>query len=330
MSWNPAVDLTDPEAIARDAIESVIVPRARDIGGFEVRRALPAPRRQMVGPFIFFDQMGPAELVTGQGIDVRPHPHIGLGTVTYLYKGTFHHQDSIGSDQLIKPGEVNWMVAGKGVSHSERSPSAEREGPQSLYGIQTWIALPEDHEERAPMFEHFGQPDLPMFEAEGITARLILGSAFGRTAPVTLFSEAFYLDVTLRPGRAFPLPDDHEDRGIHVTHGEITVAGEVFRAGQMMVFRPGDRISVRAGAEGARFMALGGATLNGPRYIWWNFVASSEEKIEAAKIAWRMADWGKGVFDLPPQDRAEFIPAPDDGPGNLTPMRAGTRVPGRG
>ncbi len=327
MSWNPTIDLTDPDAIARDAIETVIVPRARDIGGFEVRRALPAPRRQMVGPFIFFDHIGPAELLTDQSIDIRPHPHIGLGTVTYLYEGQFHHRDSIGSDQVIRPGEVNWMVAGRGVSHSERNPATGE--ARGLHGIQTWIALPEKDEDRAPLFEHFTAPEMPLFEAEGITARLVLGSAYGKQAPVTLFSEAFYLDVQLAPGAAFPLPDDHEDRGLHVSKGTITVAGDSFEAGQMMIFRPGDKISVKAGPEGARLLVLGGATLNGPRYIWWNFVASSPDRIEAARVDWHTADWGRGLFDLPPNDQAEFIPAPTDDTGRMTPMYARPRVPGQ-
>ncbi|PJE27504.1 hypothetical protein SAMN06297129_0561 [Pseudooceanicola antarcticus] len=323
MSWNPDQLLTDPDLVAASSIETLLVPRARDIGGFEVRRALPAPKRQMVGPFIFFDQMGPAELLTGERIDVRPHPHIGLGTVTYLYEGAFHHRDSIGSDQVIRPGDVNWMVAGRGVSHSERSPSAEAGGP--LHGIQTWIALPAGNEDTTPAFQHFPKDGLPVLEAHGITARLILGTAFGETAPAAIFSETFYLDVSLAPGAAFPLPDNHEDRGLHVTHGSLEVAGETYEAGRMMVFRPGDRISVRAGEQGARFLALGGATLPEPRYIWWNFVSSSPEKIEAAKLDWRRGDWGKGLFELPTGDAAEHIPAPEDGTGRMTPMRAGPR-----
>ncbi|MFV0409441.1 MAG: pirin family protein [Paracoccus sp. (in: a-proteobacteria)] len=311
MSWNPALSPGNPDEIGLDAVETVIIPRARDLGGFEVRRALPAPRRQMVGPFIFFDQAGPAEFLTGQGIDVRPHPHIGLGTVTYLYRGDFHHRDSIGSDQIIRPGELNWMVAGKGVTHSERTSAAGRSGPHSLYGIQTWIALPEDREDIAPTFEHHGRETLPEIEAGGVKARLILGSAYGETAPATLYSETFYLDVVLAAGARFPLPDDHEDRGLYITEGSVTIAGELFEAGRMMVFRPGDAITVAAGPMGARLMALGGATLNGPRYVWWNFVASSREKIAAAREEWRAADWGQGQFDLPLDDRDEYIPLPD-------------------
>ena len=311
MSWNPALTPGCPDDIGVDAIETLIIPRARDLGGFEVKRALPAPKRQMVGPFIFFDQAGPAEFLTGQGIDVRPHPHIGLGTVTYLYRGDFHHRDSIGTDQVILPGAVNWMVAGKGVTHSERTSDQGRQGPHSLYGIQTWIALPENREDMDPIFEHHGKDTLPEIEAEGVTAKLILGHAYGEKAPATLYSETFYLDVVLIAGARFPLPDDHEDRGLYITEGSVSIAGQEFQAGQMMVFRPGDRISIAAGDTGARIMVLGGETLNGPRYIWWNFVASSREKIEAAKAAWREGDWDHGRFRLPPGDDSEFIPAPD-------------------
>lgn len=309
MSWNPSLSVS-PDDVGADAIETLIIPRARDLGGFEVRRALPAPRRQMVGPFIFFDHMGPAEFLTGQGLDVRPHPHIGLGTVTYPYQGRFHHRDSIGTSQVIHPGAVNWMVAGRGVTHSERTDEADRTGAQALHGIQTWIALPEDREDIAPVFEHHGKDSLPVMQDGGATARLILGRAYGQTAPATLYSDTFYLDVILEPGARFPLPDDHEDRGLYVTQGSITVAGDVFEAGRMMVFRPGDPITVQAGQQGARLMALGGATLNGPRYIWWNFVASSRDRIDHAKAEWQAQAWGQGQFDLPAGDRDEFIPLP--------------------
>lgn len=264
----------------------------------------------MVGPFIFFDQAGPAEFLTGSGIDVRPHPHIGLGTVTYLYQGDFHHRDSLGTDQVIRPGALNWMVAGKGVTHSERTSSEARSGPHSLFGIQTWMALPEDKEDIDPLFEHHGKESLPEIESEGVRAKLILGSAYGEAAPATLFSETFYLDVIPEPGARFPLPDEHEDRGIYVSQGSVKIAGQEFEAGRMMVFRPGDQITVAAGPAGARLMALGGATLNGPRYVWWNFVASSQEKIQHAKEEWRAERWGTGQFDLPPNDRSEHIPLP--------------------
>ena len=208
MSWNPALAPACPDAVAADAIETLIIPRARDLGGFEVRRALPAPKRQMVGPFIFFDQMGPAEFVTGQGIDVRPHPHIGLATVTYLLKGEFQHRDSLGTDQMIYPGAVNWMVAGNGVTHSERTSAATRANPSSLYGIQTWVALPDDAEEAPARFEHHGKAALPFMEAEGKQVRLILGTARGEHAPAATYSEMFYADAVLAPGAILPLPDD--------------------------------------------------------------------------------------------------------------------------
>ena len=311
MSWNPALEPGCPDIVDGDAIETLIIPRSRDLGGFEVRRALPAPKRQMVGPFIFFDQAGPAEFLTGQGVDVRPHPHIGLGTVTYLFRGDFHHRDSTGADQIIKPGELNWMVAGRGVSHSERTSATARSGPNSLFGIQTWLALPEAQEDIAPTFSHHGKGTLPVIEEDGVSVRLILGTAYGEVAPATMFSETFYADVKLDAGRMLQMPDDHEDRGIYIVEGSISVAGQDFEAGQMMVFRPGDRITVIAGERGARLMILGGATFSGPRYIWWNFVASSKERLEEAKADWRAENWGKGRFDLPIDDRDEFIPLPE-------------------
>lgn len=310
MSWNPSQNPDCPLTGGLDSIETLIIPRARDLGGFEVRRALPAPKRQMVGPFIFFDQMGPAEFLTGGGIDVRPHPHIGLATVTYLYQGEFHHRDSTGADQMVYPGEVNWMIAGEGVTHSERTSDRMRRKPGSLFGIQTWVALPDHAEDQPASFEHHSKDALPLLEEGGKRIRLILGSAWGQTAPVKTFTETFYADAVLAPGASLPLPDNHEDRGIYVTEGSITVAGQDFEAGRMMVFRPGDRISLRAGDRGARLMLLGGETMNGPRYISWNFVASSRERIEAAKEAWARGDFTHGRFRLPPGDDAEFIPLP--------------------
>lgn len=289
-------------------IDTLIVPRARDIGGFEVRRALPAPKRQMVGPFIFFDQIGPAELLTDQGLDVRPHPHIGLGTVTYLYQGEFEHRDSTGSRQMITPGAVNWMLAGAGVTHSERSTPQTRAAPQSLFGVQTWIALPEGREDLPAAFEHHGRDSLPVLTDGGAEVRLILGTGWGAASPVTMQSELFYADVTLAAGAKLPLPDTHEDRGLHIMTGSVIIAGDTYNAGQMMVFRPGDAITVTAGEAGARFMTLGGATLNGPRYIWWNFVHSDPDRIEEAKAAWRAADWTNGPFRLPQGDDHEFVP----------------------
>ncbi|MBL4627087.1 MAG: pirin family protein [Roseicyclus sp.] len=310
MSWNPALDPATPIGDGVDAIEMVIVPRARDLGGFEVRRALPAPKRQMVGPFIFFDHMGPAEFITGQGVDIRPHPHIGLATVTYLFEGKFHHRDSLGTDQWIEPGAVNLMSAGHGITHSERVDGHMLRAPYRLSGIQTWLALPKDAEDNPPEFTHAAKPQLPLLEGEGKQLRLILGTAYGEAAPVATPSAMFYGDALLEAGARLPMPDDHEDRGAYVLDGEVSVAGQVFGKGQMMVFRPGDPVSMTAGEQGARVMILGGDTLEGPRHIWWNFVASSKERIEAAKEAWREGDWQHGRFQLPPTDDAEFVPLP--------------------
>ena len=309
--WNPLLDPSIPIGDQIDSIETVIVPRARDLGGFEVRRALPSAQRQMVGPFIFFDQMGPAEFLTGQGIDVRPHPHIGLGTVTYLLKGRLHHRDSLGTDAWIEPGAVNWMMAGQGITHSERTDGEARKAPLSMFGLQTWLALPKDREDAAAGFTHLGRDQLPELEGEGKQVRLILGHAWGERVDLEMPSEVFYADARLAPGASIPLPDDHEDRGVYILEGEVSCAGQDFEAGRMLVFRPGDRVSVKAGPQGARVMLLGGATMDGPRFIWWNFVASSREKIEAAKEAWRAGDWQHGRFRLPPNDDREFIPAPE-------------------
>ncbi|MEL6374915.1 MAG: pirin family protein [Pseudomonadota bacterium] len=310
MSWNPALDPHCPTGDEVDRIETLIIPRARDIGAFEVRRALPSARRQMVGPFIFFDQMGPAELLTGQGMDVRPHPHIGLATVTYLYQGAIQHRDSLGTALEIEPGAVNWMVAGNGITHSERTAQERRNTNNALFGIQTWVALPDEAEETDPAFHHHAKDALPLIEGEGKQVRLILGRLYGERAPVKTFSDMFYADAVLEEGSHLALPSDHEDRGLYIVTGEIEVAGEAYGAGQMMVFRPGDEIAIKA-VQASRLMLLGGETLNGPRYLWWNFVASSKEKLEAAKEAWREGDWQNGRFHLPPGDDAEFIPLPD-------------------
>lgn len=312
MSWNPHATTDNPTPEEADQIETVIVPRARDLGGFEVRRALPSLKRQMVGPFIFFDQMGPAEFLTNEGIDVRPHPHIGLATVTYLFEGEIFHRDSLGSQQPIKPGEVNWMIAGKGITHSERTaPDIRAANSSSLFGIQTWIALPEKDEEVDPGFEHHKEQTLPFLQEKDTSVRLILGNLYGERSPVRTFSNMFYADACLQAGARLPLDTDHEDRGAYVISGRVEVAGQAFSAGQMLIFRPGDAITIKA-LDTSRLMLLGGDTFSGPRYIWWNFVASSQEKIEAAKEAWRQGDWQDGRFQLPPDDHDEFIPLPED------------------
>jgi redox-sensitive bicupin YhaK (pirin superfamily) len=305
VSWQAAID---PRCEQREedtsAIETVIVPRARDLGGFEVRRALPSSRRQMVGPFIFFDQMGPAEFLLGQGIDVRPHPHIGLATVTYLIDGEIIHRDSLGTLQAIRPGEVNWMTAGRGIAHSERTAAAARTAGAKLFGIQTWVALPRHAEETEAAFTHHETADLPVLEERGMTVRLIVGSLYGRTSPVRTFSEMFYADAALEPGARLPLDASHEERGIYIVKGTIEVAGDRFDEAQLLVFRPGDPITVTARTP-ARLMLLGGEPMDGPRHIWWNFVSSSKDRIDHAK-----ADWQAGRFTPVPGD-PEFIPLPE-------------------
>jgi redox-sensitive bicupin YhaK (pirin superfamily) len=287
------------------SVGQVIVPRAHDIGGFEVRRALPATERQMIGPFIFFDQMGPGEFLTGRGLDVRPHPHIGLSTVTYLFDGAIQHRDTLGSDQPIVPGDVNWMTAGRGIAHSERTDATARNHANRLFGIQSWVALPRSHEETAPAFVHHAATTLPIIEDGGARLRLIAGAGWGMTAPVATASDLFYADAVLDAGAAMPLPDQHEERGAYVVDGEVDIAGDRFEAGRMLVFRAGDRLGLRAGPLGARLLLLGGAVMDGPRYLFWNFVSSSRERIEQAK-----ADWREGRFGKVPGDETEFIPLP--------------------
>jgi redox-sensitive bicupin YhaK (pirin superfamily) len=304
MSWQPAEDPECPAAPAGAPL--VIVPRAHDLGGFEVRRALPAERRQMVGPFIFFDQMGPGEFLVGRGLDVRPHPHIGLATVTYLFDGSILHRDSLGSHQPIVPGDVNWMTAGQGIAHSERTDAALRVSTNRLFGIQSWVALPKAAEETPPEFVHHPAATLPVIEDGGARLRLIAGSGWGARAPVATHSSLFYADASLSPGASLPLPDDHEERGVYVVEGEIDVAGDRFAAGRMLVFRAGDRLALRAGPPGARLLLLGGAAMDGPRYLFWNFVSSSRERIEQAK-----ADWRAGRFGKVAGDEREFIPLPE-------------------
>ena len=293
------------DAAAADAIEMVIVPRARDLGGFEVRRALPAEQRQMVGPFIFFDQFGPVLMRAGQGIDVRPHPHIGLSTVTWLFDGSIYHRDSLGSAQAISPGELNWMTAGRGIVHSERTAAPDLARDRKVFGIQSWVALPKSHEETAPAFEHVAMEQLPIIEERGISARIIAGSLYGATSPVKTHTDLFYADVQLAAGAALPLPVDHEERGVYVAEGEVEVAGQSFEAGRLLVFRPGDAITILARSN-SRVMLLGGEPMDGPRYIWWNFVSSSKDKIEAAKD-----DWKQARFGIVPGDEKDFIPLPD-------------------
>ena len=305
MSWSPCPDPLLGDRRSTDAIETLIVPRAVDLGEMTVRRALPSTKRQMVGPFIFFDQMGPAEFLTDQGIDVRPHPHINLSTLTYLFEGEILHRDSLGTDKTIQPGAVNWMRAGRGIVHSERTSEERRRDGQRLFGIQTWMALPAEQEEADPVFMHHGADALPIVDAEGVRARLIAGRALGVASPLATASETLYADVQLKAGTRIPVEAAYEERALYTIAGTIEVAGDAFEPGQLLVLRPGDAITVTATSD-AQFMLFGGAPMEGPRYIWWNFVSSRPERIAAAK-----EEWARGRFDTVPGDEEEFIPLPD-------------------
>ena len=305
MSWQPSNDPVLGDPMSCDALDLVIVPRTRDLGdGFQVRRALPHGKRQMVGPFIFFDHFGPVQFVSGAGMDVRPHPHIGLATVTYLFDGKILHRDSEGNIQEIEPGAMNLMTAGRGIAHSERTPDAQRAAGQKMLGLQSWIALPANSEEIAPSFQHYAAGDLPMISERGFTARVIAGSGFGITSPVSMVSPWFYTEVTAEAGVSVPLDPDHEERGIYLVDGEVEIARERYEGPRLLIFRPGDAITVKT-LTPARMMFLGGDALEGPRHIWWNFVSSSKERIEQAK-----QDWKTGRFAPVPQEH-EFIPLPE-------------------
>jgi len=286
-------------------VTAVISPRERDLGGFSVRRILPAAQARMVGPFVFFDHLGPAQFPHGEGIDVRPHPHIGIATVTYLFEGEVLHRDSLGFEQPIRPGDVNWMTAGRGIVHSERESAEVRAREHRLNGIQSWIALPRADEETAPSFFHHRAGSLPEFTQGGATLRLIAGSAFGHTAPTATFSKMFYLDARLPAGASVTLPDDHPERAVYIADGTVRIAGETYSSGRMAVAEPGTEIAIEAVDE-SRAMLLGGEPLDGPRHIWWNFVSSSKDRIEQAKD-----DWKNGRFEKVPGE-SEFIPLPEN------------------
>ncbi|MFT3728405.1 MAG: pirin family protein [Terricaulis sp.] len=301
MSIRPG-DEIDPTA---SPIIAEILPKPRDLGdNFMVRRALPAIEKRMVGPFVFWDEFGPAHFDVGKGMDVRPHPHINLATITYLFEGEIFHRDTLGSAQAIKPGDVNWMNAGRGIAHSERTRAELRTTGSLIAGIQSWIALPEAHEESDPFFVHHDESALPLIEEGGKHVRVIAGTLFGKASPVKTFSDLFYADVRLDAGASLPVDSDHEERGIYLVSGEIDIAGDAFGPGRLLVFRPGDRLTVKAKAA-SRFMLLGGANL-GPRHMWWNFVSSRKERIEQAK-----EDWKAGKFGTVLGDEKEFIPLPE-------------------
>ncbi|MCE2951267.1 MAG: pirin family protein [Alphaproteobacteria bacterium] len=287
-------------------IMKVLLPKISDVGNFKVHRVLPAggPNRMMVGPFIFWDQIGPGEFVTDQGIDVRPHPHIGLETVTYLFKGALDHRDSLGSFQTIVPGDVNLMTAGRGIVHSERTPRARRVAGEPLYGIQSWLVLPQKDETCAPAFHHHVGAKLPTFTQEGATGRLIMGNAFGLSSPVRPLSDTLYMEVRLSRGQTFSLPPLAEEQGIYLISGEVSVDGTRHPPMRLLVAGEKKELALFA-EEDAHFMVLGGAAVEGPRYLWWNFVASDPGKFESAAH-----DWQEGRFPTVPGDADDFIPCP--------------------
>jgi len=289
-------------------IETVVVPRASDLGGgFTVMRALPSAQRRMVGPFVFLDQMGPVQLAPDTGLDVRPHPHIGLATVTYLFDGEILHRDSLGSVQPIRAGELNWMTAGRGIVHSERTPDELRPAGPHVTGLQAWVGLPARDEEIDPAFVHHGVAELPVLDDTGLSIRVIAGDAFGARSPVATRSPLFYVDVTLAPGARLQVPAEHEERAAYIVAGEIEVDGASHPAGRLLVLRRGADVVVTA-TLATRLMLLGGEPLDGPRFVWWNFVSSSRERIEQAK-----AEWRAGRFGAVPGE-TEFIPLPEDRP----------------
>jgi len=291
--------------MADDPFLQTLLPTTHDLGGFKVHRTLPHRERTTIGPFIFFDQMGPAKLAAGTGIDVRPHPHINLATVTYLFTGAIDHRDSLGTFATIEPGAVNLMTAGKGITHSERSPAAlRRDGPE-LSGIQTWLALPSAREEMDPAFEHVARDDLPLIEGEGARARIVMGRLWGEASPVTCHSPTIYADIHLAPGGSMPIDPEAEERGLYVAEGDAALDGSALQRSTLYVLRPGVRATLRSGI-GGHVMLCGGAPLDGPRHVFWNFVSSRRERIDQAK-----SDWKAGRFALPPDDHDEYIPLPE-------------------
>lgn len=295
-----------------DIVIQAISPTTHDLGDFRVHRALPAKGRTMVGPFIFFDQAGPARIGAGQGIDVRPHPHINLATVTFMYEGAFLHRDSLGSEQLIEPGAVNLMTAGKGIVHSERSPDEERAKDKKLSAIQTWLALPERHEEMDPAFEHVPADDMPVIDHAGARARIIMGSLWGQRAPVTTYAQTIYADIQLAPGSAVPIDPEADERAIYVAGGDAALDGLMLAPQTLYVLRPGIRATLSS-VDGGRVMLCGGEAFTTPRHVWWNFVSSTQERLMQAR-----EDWEAMRFPLIPGDDAEFIPIPQGRPKTVS------------
>lgn len=288
-----------------DLFTLTITPATHDLGGFNVRRTLPSRPRTMVGPFIFVDQFGPAQLDPGQGMDVRPHPHINLATVTYLFGGAIDHRDSLGTFATIEPGAVNLMTAGRGIVHSERSPPSERQGGAVMSGMQTWLALPDGREEIDPAFEHVAAGELPVLADRGVSATIVMGSLWGRTAPTTCYADTIYADIRLKRGGSLPIDAAADERAVAVTEGEASLDGEPLELYTLYVLKPGVAMTLRS-ANGGRAMLLGGEAFATTRHVWWNFVSSSRERINQAK-----RDWKEGRFPVVPGDEEEFIPLPE-------------------
>ena len=305
MSWMPGAN-ADQDLNCPDEIEMTIIPRTGDIGEFEVMRALPFRDKRMVGPFIFWDQMGPGEFLTGKGIDVRPHPHIGLSTVTYLFDGSLDHKDSLGTSSRILPGEINLMSAGKGIVHSERTGMDVRKTPSNLFGIQSWLAQPKSLEEGDPVFKNYKDEDLPHIDDNGVKAKIIMGNMHGLTSPVKTDWETLYTEIFLEEGTRFEIPSEIEERAIYTLYGEIEISGTVYAPNQMMILKPGNQTIIKANSN-VHMMVLGGAAMDGPRHIWWNFVASDKDKIKQAQ-----EDWKNKKFPVVPKDSEEYIPLPDN------------------
>jgi redox-sensitive bicupin YhaK (pirin superfamily) len=305
MSVRPAVEPLCSSAGSAPAIANVIDARARELGGIAVRRVLPSAARRMVGPFTFLDEMSQPSFAAGAGLDVPPHPHIGLATVTYLFEGEIVHRDSLGSQQTIRPGDINWMTAGRGIVHSERTAADRRQAGSRLRGLQIWVALPLAHEEAEPSFHHYPGARLPEHELDGVRLRILAGSAFGLTSPVETLSSLFYVDAVMAPGTVLAVPGEHDERALYVIDGAVACSTERTEAGRMLVFVPGASVTLRADSP-ARVVLLGGALLDGPRHIYWNFVSSSKARIEQAN-----RDWKEGRFPKVPGDDLELVPLPE-------------------
>lgn len=305
MSYHECESADKGENKCPEAVEMVIMPRTGDIGGFEVMRALPAKDRRMVGPFVFWDQMGPGEFGPGVGLDVRPHPHIGLSTVTWLFDGTMGHKDSLGNDLVIQPGEVNLMTAGHGIVHSERSDPESRATDSRLYGIQSWLALPKDKAEIDPAFNHYGRSDIPAISGEGYEGSVIMGEAYGASSPVLQHWPTLYVELRSEAGARIPVDTTYEERALYVVEGTVEIDGTSFGPSSLVVLKPGEAFDAVT-SEDSLVMLLGGAPMDGPRYIWWNFVSHDKERIKQAGEA-----WNAGEFPKVPGDEVEFIPLPD-------------------